>query len=540
MTLKTKQVKISASDILALPESQRRQVHQHLQEQIAATNALEKLACEHSFYYFVKVCFNILNPTTTLVTNWHIEYLCHIVQDEFERIQRKETKTHKAVVINVPPRSLKSEICSIIFPVWAWVRDPSFNIITSSHTLSLSETFARKSIALVNSEFIQELWGDKLKLAKENQNESVTTVGGTRKATATDAKIIGYGGDIIIVDDPQDPKSANSSADRQTAIRYYRESLMSRLNTPDVGIIITIMQRLHVEDQTGWLLDNDTDNRILHVCLPAIKTKDVKIPKLDKFTFSDDHNLKKTPPYKNEHQLLFPKRFTHQYLQDARTEFGSIAFAGQFLQSPIAGDGNLIKPDSLSIIGREGYTSKVVMLKHRPVINFIVDSASSNNKKSDFSAYCAYTFFQNTVYILDITRERVDPAYLQHRIERYARTHGYSSRSIIKIEPRSSGHTVASLIRKNSNLNVTMLKYNNKSGISNKSSKIERVNAIIAAIESGRIVLVSGNYIHDFKQEAAEFPYGKYDDMVDVFTMACLDALFYGAASAQRGITIKN
>jgi predicted phage terminase large subunit-like protein len=532
---------LTKDDILNLSDKERLQVHKHLEEQIAATNALEKLACEQSFYYFVKVCFNILNPNTTLVTNWHIEYLCHIIQDEFERIQRKETKTHKAVVINVPPRSLKSEICSIIFPVWAWVRDPSFNVITSSHTLSLSETFARKSIMLVNSEFIQELWGDKLKLAKENQNESVTTVGGTRKATATDSKIIGYGGDIIIVDDPQDPKSANSAADRQTAIRYYRESLMSRLNTPDVGIIITIMQRLHVEDQTGWLIENDNNNRILHVCLPAIETKDTKIPKFDNFKFSTDHgDPKKIKPYNNTHKLLFPKRFTHQYLEDARSEFGSIAFAGQFLQSPVAGDGNIIKPDSLTIINREDYNNLVANLKTRPTINFIVDSASSNNKKSDYSAYCAYTYFNNTVYVLDITRERVDPAYLQHRIERYARTHGYSSRSMIKIEPRSSGHTVASLLKKNSNLNVTMLKYNNKSGISNKSSKIERVNAIIAAIESGRITLIYGSYVHDFKQEAAEFPYGKYDDMVDVFTMASLDGLFYGASSVLRGIVVHN
>lgn len=512
-----------------------------LKEQQQLQDALEKKACEQSFFYFVVRCFNLLNPSTTLVLSWHIEYLTHILQDEAERIINNKPKSHKAVVINVPPRSLKSEIFSIFFNVWVWIRKPSFNLITSSHTLSLSETFARKTMMLIKSEFIQKHWGDKLKLEKENTSEVVTTAGGTRKTTATDSKIIGYGGDIIIVDDPQDPRSANSKADRETAIRFYRESLMSRLNTPDVGIIITIMQRLHVEDQTGWLLENDTNNRILHICLPAIYDKNnTKIPKYDNYKFTPQH--KDIIPYQNEHNLLFPQRFTKQFLDDAKAEFGSIAFAGQFQQSPIAGEGNMIKPESLHIITREDYRTVLARKKRVPPVNFVIDTASTDKTTSDPSAFCAYQTIDNTVYILDISAERIDPAYLPSRIEGYVKRHGYSHQSLIKVEPRSSGHAVVAMLKKVSKLNITTLKYpkSTQIKINNNSSKIEKVSAVLAPLEAGRIVFVDHPNLPDFKQEAAEFPYGKHDDRVDVMTMAALDGLFSKNIFAFKGVKVIN
>jgi hypothetical protein len=532
---------LSNLNLDALPEKDRASIYKLLQEQKEAQDQLEKRACEQSFYFFVVRCFNLLNPSTTLVLNWHIEYLCHILQDEVERIMEGRPKTHKAVVINVPPRSLKSEIFSIYLNVWAWLRKPSFNIITTSHTLSLSETFARKTMMLIQSPFIQEHWGDKLKLQKENTSEVVTTGGGTRKVTATDSKIIGYGGDIIIVDDPQDPRSANSKADRETAVRFYRESLMSRLNTPDVGIIITIMQRLHVEDQTGWLLENDTNDRILHVCLPAIyDEKLVKIPKIDKYKFTPQHS--QTKPYDNEHKLLFPQRFTHQFLEDAKTEFGSIAFAGQFQQSPVAGEGNMIKPDSLVIISREDYRNILAQRRKTYPTNFVVDTASTDKTSSDPSAMMAYKVIDNTVYIIDITAERIDPAYIPERIERYVKINGYTHQSMIKVEPRSSGHSVVATLKRNSKLNIITLKYpkSTQIKITNNSSKIEKVSAILPSLESGRIIFVEGNYLDSFKQEAAEFPYGKHDDRVDVLTMGALDGLFNKNIFGYRGISVIN
>jgi predicted phage terminase large subunit-like protein len=501
-------------------------VAQLLQEREEILKSLIKTKSEKNFYFFARQAFAVLNPSTTLYENWHIEYICTILQKEFERIERNEPATYGDIIINVPPRSLKSEICSIFFPVWCWIKNPAINLITTSHTLALSETLARKSMMLINSSFIKDNWGETLQLSKESVSEMVTTKNGTRRISSTDGKIIGYGADIIIIDDPQEPSTARSKLEREKTISYYREALSSRLNRPSVGVKILIMQRLHVEDLTGWLLENGNQKRILNIRLPAqYDKKVVNCPMLDTYAknFSDKNKENALNPYDNEHNLLFPDYFTLDFLETQKFTQGAITYAGQFQQTPVAGEGNLFKPDEFVVISKEEFLH--LFQKYNPPINFMVDTASSSKSRSDRSAYCAYTTIKNTTYILNITAERVPPEKIWERVVRFVKINGYSSRSIITIEPRSSGQTVIGTIRQNTSLNIRELRYHKK-GISLNSGKEERANAIIPSIVGGRVVLVNGAWLEEFLLESAEFPYGKHDDRVDVFIMSVLDSIF--------------
>jgi len=99
--------------------------------------ALEKKLCELSFYEFFKRAWHIIEPSIPLSTNWHHKYLCDVLQEEAERINNNEPKT-KDIVINIPFRSTKSILVTVMFPVWAWIKNPKLRFITASYSADLS------------------------------------------------------------------------------------------------------------------------------------------------------------------------------------------------------------------------------------------------------------------------------------------------------------------------------------------------------------------------------------------------------------------
>ena len=95
-----------------------------------------------------------------------------------------------------------------------------------------------------------------------------TNNSGLRYSTSTGGTVTGMGADIIVIDDPQNPQLARSDVERENANRFFNETLRSRLNNPDKGVFIVIMQRLHEKDLTGMLLEKEPENWE-HICLPA-------------------------------------------------------------------------------------------------------------------------------------------------------------------------------------------------------------------------------------------------------------------------------
>ena len=66
---------------------------------------------------FIEAVFNLLNPGRRFFMNWHILALAyHLEQVRLGRIKR--------LIINLPPRFLKSLISSIAFPAFVLGHDP--------------------------------------------------------------------------------------------------------------------------------------------------------------------------------------------------------------------------------------------------------------------------------------------------------------------------------------------------------------------------------------------------------------------------------
>jgi len=476
----------------------------------------KRTLCIKSFYYFTKEAFKALNPTVVFKDNWHIEYLCREAQEEAQRIIRKETRPYNYLVINVPPRSLKSEIFSVYFPVWVWLQDNSFEFIFSSYSASLSNEHSDKCKNVIRSRWFQKNFSDKVKIkrGKDRVQDWGIVGGGVRLATSTNGTITGKGGMIVTQDDPQDPQRAASETERKASIDFTKETLSSRLNDPDLGLFIVVMQRLHQQDLTGWLL-SDPEKRIKHICIPAEYDEEtVKLPGIEKYP-----HLK---PYTNG--LMFPERFSQKFLKSMLVDLGENGYAGQYLERPSAKGGGLFKKDYFQVITWPQFLQRVA--GRRYVTDFFTDGAYTERLENDPTAQGAFIWLDNCLFIRNMSVDHVDSAYLREWIEADVKTNGYTRESFIRMEPKASGLTVIGAVKKESNLNIEAYEYPRDSGVTMRDEKIVRANAAAPTARSGRVFLIEGPWIEKFINELIVFPNGKNDDQVDVMVMAILHYLF--------------
>ena len=197
------------------------------------------------FCRFIHRCFYQLNPQTEFLPNWHIE----VIASELERCRRGETKR---LIINVPPRSLKSHCASIAFPAFLLGHNPAAQIICASYGQQLADKLAADCRSVLMSRWYQSLFPQtRLASGRQALSDFMTTKQGVRLSTSVGGILTGRGADFIIIDDPLKPEEALSEAQRRSVNDWYDHTLISRLNDKRNGCIILIMQRLHEDDLVG-------------------------------------------------------------------------------------------------------------------------------------------------------------------------------------------------------------------------------------------------------------------------------------------------
>ena len=455
--------------------------------------ALQKKLCEMSFYEFFKDAWIVVEPAVPLSTNWHHKYICDTLQEECERIIAQKPKT-KDIIINVPFRSTKSLIVTVMFPVWAWIKSPKLRFITSSYSATLSIELATKSRDIIFSDWFKKRWEDVFHIKKDQnlkeryENNHI----GMRRATSVGGTVTGQGGDFLIVDDPLSPQMANSATERDNANEWYRTTFYSRLNQADIGVRIIIMQRVHEDDLSGFLLDRETRLNYKHICIPATNTDgNIKPKSLEKF-------------YNKDTGLFWEDRFSQKVLDDYKNALGTYGYAGQLQQTPTPLDSGMIHRDWFRIDR---------FRKDEAIVNFIIDPAYTANQKNDPSALLAYTYTENKWQIVDCVNVRKEFPELVKFIPEWVQKNGYTNKSRIYVEPKASGKSIVQTLVRETGLNVKEDKPPTK-------DKVARVSDISASLESGRVSLLNGKWNEEFLDQLTKFPAAKHDDMVDCLVMA--------------------
>lgn len=455
--------------------------------------AVVRQRCIDSFYAFVKVFWDVIIAETP-VYNWHIEFLCTELEKLAGPIVKREPKPYD-LIINIPPGTTKSTICTIMFPAWLWTQDPSIRIITNSYSGSLSLEHSTKSKDIIESDKFKKLFPEiQIRRDKSGKQHYENTYGGFRYATSTGATILGFHAHIIINDDPVDPKQVNSDVMR-IAANEHQKTLSSRKVSKANSPVLTIMQRLHAEDVTGYLLARKSEN-IRHICLPAELGDNVKPAELkDKYIDG----------------LLDPLRLNRPVLEEAKVDLGSIQYAGQYGQSPVVEGGNIVKKDWFRTIS----FTEFMQLRFREPMHFFIDTAYNRKTKSgnDPTGILAACKIKNNIYIFDAQKVYKEMPELLRFLPEYCLAHMYSDESILHIEPKANGISVVQMLQENSGLNV-------KCTPTPVDSKITRISAVSPRIECGRIYIVEGKWNEEFYVEVCGFPNQPHDEYVDILGYA--------------------
>lgn len=224
-------------------------------------------------------------------------------------------------------------MASVAFPAYLLGHEPHRRIICLSYGSDLADKHASDFRSIVHSAWYRRVF-PKMQIVRSLESEVHTSRRGFRKATSVYGPLTGLGGDVFIIDDPQKAVDAQSDPLRNAVNDWFSTTLRFRLDNKATGVIIVVMQRVHLHDLTGYLLENAGEWELLS--LPAIAETDERVPIGD----GEFH-------VRAAGEALHPEREPLYVLERQRAEVGTYIFAPQFQQSPVPPGGAMIKRHSL-------------------------------------------------------------------------------------------------------------------------------------------------------------------------------------------------
>jgi hypothetical protein len=270
---------------------------------------------KHDVRTFIERSFYELNPQTHFEANWHID----VIAAKLEQCWRGKIRR---LIVNLPPRSLKSHAISVALSAWLHGHCPAAQIICASYGQDLAEKHARDCRTLMSSAFYKNCFPTRLLPERLSVNDFMTTSLGFRMATSVGGVLTGRGGDFLIIDDPLKPE-ALSETRRKAVNDWFDNTLLSRLNNKETGTIIIVMQRLHQDDLVGHVLERG-DWEVLNFAAIAEEDEDHVVETIlgtQSFT-------------RKAGEALHPQRESLESLRRTRENIGEYYFQSQYNSRP--------------------------------------------------------------------------------------------------------------------------------------------------------------------------------------------------------------
>ena len=278
---------------------------------------------------FAKEAWQLVDPTP-LVWGWHLDAIC----DHLAYISLGDIRFF---VCNLPPRSLKSILGAVIWPVWDWIMTPTRAWLTASYSLQLSKRDCLKSRRLLESRWFQERWPLPFTFDEKLKQQYSNIHGGRRVAISTQSTATGEGGNIVLVDDPHNAQEAESQVIRENTCKWFDGTLASRLNNQNIDRWAVMGQLTNPEDLFNHIRTTFDTKDLVQLILPNELEKKrrcvTRLPIKRTKIFRD--------PRKEEGELLMPQRLdkiaSNRLKRSMRTKYTL-----QYQQSTEGGEGNLI------------------------------------------------------------------------------------------------------------------------------------------------------------------------------------------------------
>ncbi|QEA16450.1 terminase [Novosphingobium ginsenosidimutans] len=447
------------------------------------------------FLSFVAKCIETIDPAATYVENWHILVLA----TRLERVQRGECRR---LMINLPPRSLKTHIVSVAFCAWVLGHDPTKRIICVTYSNEVAKTQAKLFNKIMRSKWNQEAFPECRPERPNKLMDWYTTKGGNRLATSIQGSILSRGADIIILDDPNKGQEIHSKVSRDKVTAVYDQVISTRLNEPKKGAIICCMQRLHPGDLAGHLLALEPWDEVI---MPAIATEH------EVWDLGNGETMVREPG-----DLLQEFHIGQAELDLKRRNMGMLAFEAQYQQHPVPSEGGVVKRRWLQ------YYEQVPDPLEFTLVSW--DTASTLAENADWSVGTVWGVHQAKFYLLEVIRDRLETPDLRREIEA---THRRHRADVTIIEDDGIGRAIVQDLRRTSGACRPI-------AIKPRYEKLARMEARAVMFETGLVfVPQAAPWLGPFLEELLSFPNSVKDDQVDSTSQA-LDYLQARFAASLR------
>lgn len=491
--------------------------------------AVRKRRCELSLAYYVKQAWEIIEPGQPYVHGWHIDYICAHLEAITNGHVLDDGTPYNRLLVNVPPGTMKSLLIGVFWPSWEWgpKNMPHLRYVCASHSQDLAVRDGLRMRRLIQSEWYQKNWGDRVTLTGDQNQKTKfeNTATGFRQAAAS-GSITGSRGDRVIIDDPLSVDDAASEAVREATNTWFLEAVPTRLNNPKTSSIVVIMQRLHEEDVSGIILEKDLGYD--HIMLPMRYDSSRAMPTA----------LGYEDPREIDGELLFPQRFPVEVVDRDEKAMGPYATAGQFQQTPEPRGGGIIKREWWQLWEHDIY----------PPMDYVIaslDTAYTEKTENDMSALTVWGIFSSdtiaqptkrvarngTLYdeainvgrsfaeqhpklvMINAWAERLP---LHELVNKVAMTCKKMRVDLLLIEGKASGISVAQELRRlygGEEFGVQLI----NPGAQDKMARLYSVQHLFA---EGMIYAPDRAWADRVITQCAQFPRAKHDDLVDTVSQA--------------------
>lgn len=467
---------------------------QFRKQQILDTAAqLQRLVCERSLPDYMREAWPILNPSTPYVPNWHLdliaEYLHACTIDQIHRL-----------IINVPPKSAKSTLVSVMWPTWCWgprnQAGTRWMFASYSEKVSTRDSLSRRTLLM--SPWYMGHWSSRVQLIDDQNQKTVfqNTSRGQMLATTMGGQATGLGGKYMVIDDPHDTEKIISEKERQRALHNFDQKLYTRLDDRKTGVIVIIMQRLHTKDLTGHLLEGPDGARWEHLSIP------MEAPARKVYAFP----VSKKEYVREEGELLNPAREGPAELEEHKARLGSYGYASQFQQTPLPAGGGVFKLQWFKLWPRLDSDGNEHSgdLPHFDQVVQSWDTAIQDKETNSFTVCTTWGVCDLGYFLLDVWRKHVEFPEMLHAMNDLAKEwHPHA----ILVENKSSGQSAIQELRR-STLPVIAIDVDR--------DKTARARAAAPKVEAGKIwILRDAGWARLFLDELCNFPRSEFNDQVD-------------------------
>ena len=468
---------------------------------------------------FAAEAWHVVEPARKYVEGRHISAICeHLEAVSLGQIQR--------LLINMPPRHMKSLLVAVFWFAWTWTWAPWTRWLFASYAEKLSKRDSLKARRLIRSPWYQERWGHMVQLTGD-QNEKLkfeNTALGYRIATSVGGTGTGEGGDFVVWDDPHKAGESHSDVIREGVLTWADEEWSTRANDPESSVFVGVMQRLHEQDLSGHVLEQGGWE---HLCLPA------RFEQNHPYTHNKDGTKRVTSIgwsdwRTKQGELLWPDRFSDKSIKGLEKILGSYGAAGQLQQRPAPASGGIFRRNWLRFWHPVGMNLPPVrsqmddgsLFTHiqiplpfrREQAAHSWDMSFKDTRASDYVVGQHWERLGADCFLMDQIRDQLDFPDTIKAVKGFIEDHPNATAKYV--EDKANGPAVIATLRS---------EIPGMIAVDPEGDKVARARAVAPYVESGNVYLphpAIAPWVEALILELMTFPNAAHDDQVDAFTQA--------------------